>query len=144
MATNRIPRQFHLDDTLMNLAGASREQLTVFNQWAAVALNQFHQNSTAALRFRNETDDEDINLNWDSNFPQDSMRERKNIAENGGISLALFVMSVLLDYKYVHQTEIGEGVDYGFQKSRPISDNFWKFPDYLLKMVQIHYPQELK
>lgn len=46
------------------------------------------------------------------------------MAEDGGVSLAMFVMSVLLDYKYVHQSEIGEGVDYRFKKEAPSDDNF--------------------
>jgi hypothetical protein len=106
----------HLDETVKELKGPSREQLIVWNQWAAVALNKFFQNSSAHFYFVTDGKQISITLNWNSNFPQDAMREKKNIAENGGISLALFIMSVIFDYRYLHQTEIGEGVDYGFQK----------------------------
>ena len=59
-----------------------------------------------------------------SNFSQDAMREKKTLAENGGISLAMFVMSLLSDYKYMHQSEIGSGTDYGFTKTKPTGENF--------------------
>jgi len=35
-------------------------------------------------------------------------------------------MAVLLGFKYVQQSEIGEGVDYGFQKEDPDPENFFK------------------
>ena len=46
------------------------------------------------------------------------------ISEYGGISLAFFVMSVLLKYKYVIQSEVGEGVDYNFKIEKPRDNNF--------------------
>lgn len=51
------------------------------------------------------------------------MREDKDIANHGGVSLAWFLMSVLLDYKYVEQSEIGDGVDYRFMKIEPKDDD---------------------
>jgi hypothetical protein len=56
---------------------------------------------------------------WDTDFPRAAMREKVDIANNGGVALAMFVMSVLLNYKYVEQTEIGEGVDYKFMEDEP-------------------------
>ena len=52
------------------------------------------------------------------------MQERRKIAEEGAVAVAMFVMSILLDYKYLSQTEIGEGVDYQFQKEVPTTENF--------------------
>ena len=41
------------------------------------------------------------------------------MANHGGVAIAMFVMSVLLGYSYVEQTEIGDGVDYNFMKHEP-------------------------
>lgn len=117
---------YHLDQVLVLLGGASREQLIVFNQWAAVALDLYHSDSNASYHFLLDGTEMLTKLSWDSNFEKSAMRARKDIAEDGAISLAFFVMAVLLDYTYVHQSEIGEGVDYGFHKNRPSSENFFK------------------
>jgi hypothetical protein len=114
----------HLDETLAKLQGASKELLTVFNQWAAIALDQYHAGSRAELTLTIDGRPQNVILVWNSNFPKEAMRERKKMAEEGGLSLAMFVMSVLLNFKYVQQTEIGEGVDYRFQLEIPTSDNF--------------------
>jgi hypothetical protein len=44
--------------------------------------------------------------------------------------MAWFVMSVLLDYNYVEQSEIGAGVDYRFMKSEPNDDDLNFLDDY--------------
>ena len=51
------------------------------------------------------------------------MKEEIDIANHGGVALAWFVMSVLFDFGYVEQTEIGDGVDYRFMKSEPNDDD---------------------
>lgn len=119
-----IYEEYHLNQILDNLSGPSKEQIIVFNQWAAVALNKFHENSKTLFSFNLNGNKSEYILNWNSDFSQDAMREKKTLAENGGISLAMFVMSVLSDYKYMHQSEIGAGTDYGFKKSKPTSENF--------------------
>lgn len=116
--------EYHLDQTKTSLQGPTIEQIIVYNQWAATALDRYHQNSQTRFSFTIDSKELEIVLNWNSEFSKDAMRERKNIAENGGVALAMFVMSVLLDYHYLQQSEIGEGVDYRFQKERPNSDNF--------------------
>ena len=52
------------------------------------------------------------------------MKVDKDIANHGGVALAWFVMSVLKDFRYVEQTEIGDGVDYRFKKEEPSDDDF--------------------
>ena len=118
--------EYHLNQIVERLKGASPEQLTVFNQWAAVALDRYHQNSSAIFEFIIDNKNRECNLCWNSNFPKAAMREEVKIAEDGGVSLAFFVMSVLLGYRYVQQSEIGEGVDYGFQINTPDPENFFK------------------
>lgn len=58
------------------------------------------------------------------------MKEDKDIANHGGVAMAWFVMSVLLNYCYVEQTEIGDGVDYRFMKSEPAEDELNFLDDY--------------
>lgn len=48
---------------------------------------------------------------------------KKDIANNGGVALAWFVMSVLKDYHYLEQTEIGDGVDHRFRTEEPDEDD---------------------
>lgn len=43
---------------------------------------------------------------------------------------ASFVMSVLLNYVYVEQTEIGDGVDYRFKQAEPDDDDLNFLDDY--------------
>jgi len=113
-----------LEETLNNLIGPSKEQIIVFNQWAARALDEYHQDSNTQMNFNLDGISSTVQLSWNSDFPKDAMNEKKKIAEEGGVSLAFFVMSVLLDYRYVQQTEIGTGVDYRFKKTVPDSLNF--------------------
>ncbi len=116
--------EHHLNETLQNLKGPSKEQITVFNQWAARALDNFHSGSKADVTFILDGISSIVSLKWDSNFSKDAMNEKKKIAEEGGVSLAFFVMSVLLGYHYVQQTEIGTGVDYRFSEAIPDPLNF--------------------
>ena len=121
---DEVYKEYHLDEIVDNLGGPSKEQIIVFNQWAAVALNKFHSNSKTLFTFNINGKQSECIINWNSNFSQDAMREKKTLAENGGISLAMFVMSLLSDYKYMHQSEIGSGTDYGFTKTKPTGENF--------------------
>jgi hypothetical protein len=124
-------KAYHLNQTVNSLKGPSKEQIIVFNQWAAVGFNLFHQGSSAAMDFTVDKNPIKIKLSWDSEFSADAMKERKKIAEEGGVSLAFFIMSVLLGYKYLQQSEIGEGVDYRFQKEEPATDNFFADSHYV-------------
>ena len=51
------------------------------------------------------------------------MKEDVDLANEGGVALAWFVMSVMLNYKYVEQSEIGDGVDYLFKEAVPGDDD---------------------
>jgi hypothetical protein len=118
--------EYHLNQTLDALSGTNPIILTSFNQWAAVALDLYHSNSRAKFDFELDGVSSVVQLVWNSNFERGLMRERKHIAEDGGVALALFIMSVLLGYRYVLQSEIGEGVDYGFTKETLDPENFFK------------------
>lgn len=118
------PSSYHLNQTVSSLSGASKEQIIVFNQWAAVALNKYHANSSTEMLFNVNKEKFLATLFWESNFVSDAMIERRKMAEEGGVSMAFFIMSVILDFKHVMQTEIGEGVDYRFKKEVPTNENF--------------------
>lgn len=109
-------KAYHLSTTSESLGGASKELITVNNQWAAVGLDKTHDNSKARFTISIDGKQREIDLKWDSTFPKDGMRSKHNIAEFGGVSLACFVMTQILDYNYLMQSEIGEGVDYRFVK----------------------------
>ena len=115
---------YHLDDTLNCLQGPTKEQMKVWNQWAATALNIYHENSNSPIEFVLDDAVYKCKIHWDSDFPNAAMKERKELASQGGISLACFKMSVLLKFEYVIQTEIGSGVDYMFLKRVPDNENF--------------------
>ncbi len=117
-------RDYHLDETLQKLNGPTPKQLVVYNQGAAIALDFFHQNSKATFKCVIDGVNVSVLLNWNSNFSKAGLQEKKVISEYGGISLAFFVMSVLLNYKYAIQSEVGEGVDYNFKLEKPSDDNF--------------------
>ena len=123
--------EHHLDETISLLQGTTKEYLTTLNQWAAVGLDQYHQNSKATFEFQIDGESLSKILNWNSNFEKGAMREKKHIAEQGGVSLAFFVMTVLLGYRQVQQSEIGEGVDYGFQKEPRNDENFFAHCHYI-------------
>lgn len=113
---------FHLNATQLKLKGPSIDQIRVNNQWAATALDLCHRDSKAIMEFNLEGKVINANLAWDSNFSKAAMKEEKDMANHGGVALAWFVMSVLQDFKYVEQTEIGEGVDYRFREDEPSDD----------------------
>lgn len=123
-------QEYNLNQTVEKLKGPSKEHLIVHNQWAAIGLDKFHQNSTAEIELNLEGVMKKARLNWNSNFPKSTMKEEIDIANHGGVALAWFVMSVLLDFDYVEQTEIGDGVDYRFMKSEPNDDDLNFMEDY--------------
>lgn len=116
-------KSHNLQETIQNLKGPSKEQIIVGNQWAAVALNKFHPNSKAQIKIINEKIEKEIILVWNSDFPTAAMKENVDIANHGGVAIAFFLMSTLLDYKYVEQTEIGDGVDYRFKTNESNDDD---------------------
>ncbi len=113
----------HLNDTLVILKGPTHAQITVNNQWAAVALDRFHKGSNSKIDVSIDGSNEIIELGWDSNFSTAAMKEEIYMAYHGGESIAMFVMSVLCGFKYVEQSEIGTGVDYCFNMNEPGDDN---------------------
>jgi hypothetical protein len=115
---------YNLDMTITKLKGPTKEQLIVGNQWAITALDRYHSDSTAKFEFKIDGISYSCKLIWDSNFSTMAMRERKDIANHGGVAIAMFVMSVLLNYAYVEQTEIGDGVDYKFMEVEPDENDF--------------------
>ncbi len=116
---------YHLNQTLDSLTGVSKTLIKVKNEWAAVALNKFHNDSKVDYEFNIDGEEINCTLEWDSNFEPGGYKEKNDIAKEGAESLAFFVMSILLNYHYANQSEIGEGVDWGFQNNRPESDNFY-------------------
>lgn len=121
---------FHLDLTQLKLKGPTKEQIIVHNQWAASALDIYHNDSKAIIEFDIEGEVFQANLTWDSFFSKAAMKEDKDIANHGGVALAWFVMSVIQDFRYVEQTEIYSGVDYRFRKEEPADDDFNFLDDY--------------
>jgi hypothetical protein len=122
--------EFNLNQIIGKLKGPSREHLIVHNQWAAVGLDRYHRNSSAEMNFSIEGVLKKIKLSWDSNFSKTSMKEDVDVANHGAVCLAWFVMSVLLNYSYVEQTEIGDGVDYRFKEKEPDDDDLNFMDDY--------------
>ncbi|MDD4554438.1 MAG: hypothetical protein PHP04_09575 [Bacteroidales bacterium] len=121
---------FNLNATQLKLKGPSIDQIKVHNQWAATALDLYHKDSNAIIEFNIEGEVINANLAWDSNFSKAAMKEEKDMANHGGVALAWFVMSVLQDFNYVEQTEIGEGVDYRFREDEPSDDELNFLDDY--------------
>lgn len=115
--------QYNLDAIKMKLTGPTIAQIETCNQWAVTALDKYHLNSEANVVFEIHGITTNVKLLWDSNFSKAAMKEEKDMANHGGVALAWFAMSVLLDYGYVEQTEIGEGVDYRFMKEEPDDDD---------------------
>jgi hypothetical protein len=116
-------KSHNLKETIQQLKGPTKEQIIVGNQWAAVALDKFHINSKAKIKIINEEQEEIIFLHWDSNFSSAAMKENVDMANHGGVAFSFFIMSVLSDYKYVEQSEIGDGVDYRFKNTEPSDDD---------------------
>lgn len=115
--------ELHLDLLLDKLQGPPKEHIKVHNFWAAVGLDKYHKDSKAEFEFFIDGKSIKNILLWNSNFPKATMKEDKDIANHGGVAIAWFVMSVLLGYKFVEQTEIGDGVDYRFSKTEPNDDD---------------------
>lgn len=115
--------EYNLNQTIESLSGPPKEQILVQNYWAAVAFDKYHNNSNAEIEFILNGITEKAILKWDSNFSKSAMKESIDIANQGGIALAWFVMSVIMKYKYVEQSEIGDGVDYRFSESEPNDDD---------------------
>lgn len=108
--------RIHLDLTKNKLKGPSQEQIVTCNQWAATAFDRFHSDSNAKIAFSIDGTIINTILEWDSNFSKSAMKERIDMANHGGVAMAWFVMSVIQNYTYVEQSEIGDGVDYRFKK----------------------------
>lgn len=115
--------EYHLDLTRQKLNGPTIEQIVTHNQWAASAFDKYHTDSKAVIEFDIEGTVTKANLNWSSAFSKAAMREEIDMANHGGVAMAWFVMSILLDYSYVEQSEIGDGVDYRFMKVEPDDDD---------------------
>ncbi len=128
--------ELHLDLVIEKLKGPQKEHIKVHNFWAAVGLNKFHKGSKAEFEFVIDGKPIKNLLTWDSNFSNVTMKEDIDIANHGGVALAWFVMSVLMDYKYVEQTEIGDGVDYRFSRVEP-NDEDLNFLDEEFHYVEI-------
>jgi hypothetical protein len=115
--------QYHLDDTKIKLSGPTAAQIESSNQWAATALDKYHLNSEAEFEFEHDGVKTKAKLVWNSNFSKAAMKEENDMANHGAVALAWFAMSTLLDYGYVEQSEIGDGVDYRFKKEAPKEDD---------------------
>jgi len=115
--------KYHLDTTKVKLKGPTQEQIITYNQWAATALDKYHSNSIAEIEFSIDGAETKAILEWDSNFSKAAMKEKKDMANHGGVAMAWFVMSVLKEFNYVEQSEIGDGVDYRFKTEEPDDDD---------------------
>ncbi len=93
--------EYSLNQTLDNLKGPTLEQIVFHNQWAAVAFDRFHLNSQSSIKFILDGVEKLVNLKWDSKFSKSAMKEDVDMANHGGVAMAWFVMSVILDYSYV-------------------------------------------
>lgn len=113
----------NLAATVNKLKGPTKEQIITCNQWAIVALERYHKNGMAAFEFDVDGVRYSSKITWNGKFPRSAMREKVDMANHGGVALAMFVMSVLLNYSYVEQTEIGDGVDYLFMENEPDEDD---------------------
>jgi hypothetical protein len=114
---------YHLNQTLDKLKGPSSQQIIVNNQWAAAAFDMFHNKSKAKIIFEIDGEINEAEINWDSDFSKAAMKENIDKANHGGVAMAWFVMSVLLNYEYTEQSEINDGVDYRFYKIEPNEDD---------------------
>lgn len=115
--------RLHLDLTKNKLKGPTQEQIVTCNQWAATAFDIFHPNSNTEIEFSIDGKKIRTILEWDSKFSKSTMKEKNDMANHGGVAMAWFVMSVLQNYNYVEQTEIGDGVDYRFREVEPDDDD---------------------
>ncbi len=122
--------EYHIDLTKEKLNGPTMEQIITHNQWAATAFDKFHSDSKAVIEFSIDGTATKANLEWDSKFSKAAMKEEIDMANHGGVAMAWFIMSVLQDYTYVEQSEIGDGVDYRFKKAEPADDDLNFLDDY--------------
>ena len=113
----------HLNETIDKLKGPTREQIIVGNQWAVTALERYHKEGMAKFEFEIDGICHSSKITWDSAYSRAAMQERVDMANHGAVAMAMFLMSVFLDYTYVEQTEIGEGTDYRFMKAAPAEDD---------------------
>lgn len=116
-------QEFNLRQTIDKLSGPPKEQIIFHNYWASTAFDRYHKDSKVEIEFVIHGHSKRAILLWESNFSKAAMKEDKDMANHGGVAMAWFVMSVLLNYSYVQQSEIGEGVDYRFMKSEPNDDD---------------------
>ena len=70
-------REYYLDETLRILEGPTPEQITVYNQGAAIALDFFHPNSRVSFNCMIDGSNVTIPINWNSNFSKAGFREGK-------------------------------------------------------------------
>jgi len=122
--------EYNLSQTIKSLGGPPVAQIISHNYWAATALDRYHKNSRAEIEFIIHGKSTRAILTWDSDFSKAAMKEAVDMANHGGVALAWFVMSVLLEYNYVEQSEIGDGVDYRFLKTEPADDDLNFLDDY--------------
>src|SRR5665647_1583973 len=120
---------YNLNQTVEKLKGPTKEQIIFHNQCAAVALDRYHKNSEATVEFLIDGTSQTNFITWDSNFPKAAMKEKTEIANHGGVAFAWFIMSVLLNFNYVEQSEIGDEVDYRFLKAEPNDNDLNFFED---------------
>jgi len=113
----------NLEQTVIKLKGPTQEQIISCNQWAIVALERYHSNEIVAFEFEVDGILYSSKIAWKGGFSKAAMREKVDIANYGGVAMAMFVMSVLLNYSYVEQTEIGDGVDFRFMEKEPDEDD---------------------
>ncbi|MCL1671690.1 hypothetical protein [Elizabethkingia ursingii] len=114
---------FDISIVAEELKGPTKEQIAFYNQHAIVGFDKFHKNSEVEYEFVIDGEIRKIKLQWDSNFSKAGIKEKRDIANFGGVAMAYFVMSILFNYKYVEQSEIGEGVDYRFLEVEPADDD---------------------
>ncbi|MDP2235026.1 MAG: hypothetical protein Q8J88_01210 [Bacteroidales bacterium] len=126
-------QQYNINETLEKLSGPTPEEIIVKNQKAITALDLFHKSSRAKFKFSIDGTLHKTEIAWDSNFQKNASRDKRQLAENGAISFAWFLMSVLLDYSHLEQTEQKDGTDYFFMKEIPPEDdlNFLKNSHYV-------------
>lgn len=122
--------RLHLDLTKIKLKGPTQEQIVTCNQWAATAFDKYHTDSNAEIEFSIDGKIIKVILEWNSNFSKSAMKEKIDMANHGGVAMAWFVMSVMQEFTYVEQSEIGDGVDYRFKSVEPDDDDLNFLDDY--------------
>jgi hypothetical protein len=72
--------EYSLNQTNNVLSGPTKEQITVQNQWAAVALDRFHNDSKAVISIKTDNEIKKVKLSWNSNFSKSAMKEEIDMA----------------------------------------------------------------